>query len=351
MVGSIGSPDPPAPLPSDGVAAGYRTLLEGAALVDREDRVVGRMWGRDPAKMLNGLITNDLSKPDPTRAVYGAMLTPKGRMITDLRAIDVTSAGGSELLFDVPSVVGDQVAAHLKKFVPPLFARWELPAAWTVTGVYGPEAARTITAVFGQEPEPGEDTVLPITLGGVTGVAVATAITGSVGYDLLFPSGSAAQVRAALLEAGAVPVEFEALEMVRVEAGRPRYGLEMTEETMPAEVYSWKGAMERAVSFSKGCYTGQEVVVRLAHRGHVNRNLRGLLLGTAEAPPHRTAIYRPEDGKEIGWVTSAVASPRHGQTIALGFVRREIDPGAEVRVGSTEGPRATVAELPFQSAH
>ncbi|HKP77484.1 MAG TPA: glycine cleavage T C-terminal barrel domain-containing protein, partial [Longimicrobiaceae bacterium] len=102
----------------------------------------------------------------------------------------------------------------------------------------------------------------------------------------------------------------------------------------------------RAISFSKGCYTGQEVIIRIAHRGHVNRHLRGLLLGDAPAEPGMR-LFSPETGRDVGWLTSVTRSPLLGQTIALGFVRREVEPGATVRAGSVDGAKATVAKLPF----
>jgi folate-binding protein YgfZ len=144
-------------------------------------------------------------------------------------------------------------------------------------------------------------------------------------------------------------VGFGALETLRIEEGRPRYGRELTEETIPTEAFESTGLMSRAISFHKGCYTGQEVIVRIAHRGHVNRNLRGLLLGEAPAPAASAPLFHPETGKEIGWVTSSAHSPRAGQTVALAFVRRELGPGDRVRVGAADGAEATVSSLPFGS--
>jgi folate-binding protein YgfZ len=141
-------------------------------------------------------------------------------------------------------------------------------------------------------------------------------------------------------------VGFDALETLRIEAGRPRYGAELTEEVIPTEAFEESGLMERAVSFTKGCYTGQEVIIRIAHRGHVNRHLRGLLLGDA-APEPGTRLFSPESGKDVGWITSVTHSPLLGQAIALGFVRREMEPGATVRAGLADGAVATVVKLPF----
>jgi glycine cleavage system aminomethyltransferase T len=106
--------------------------------------------------------------------------------------------------------------------------------------------------------------------------------------------------------------------------------------------------MERAVSFGKGCYTGQEVIVRIAHRGHVNKHLRGLLLGDAPAPAPGTRLINPATGKDAGWLTSVAFSPMLGQTVALGYVRRDVEPGMAVRVGDAEGAEARVVRLPFE---
>jgi aminomethyltransferase len=106
--------------------------------------------------------------------------------------------------------------------------------------------------------------------------------------------------------------------------------------------------MERAISFTKGCYTGQEVIIRIAHRGHVNKHLRGLLLGDGPAPAPGTRLFGGEAAKDVGWLTSVAWSPMLGQTVALGYVRREVEPGADVRVGGADGAAARVVKLPFE---
>jgi folate-binding protein YgfZ len=121
----------------------------------------------------------------------------------------------------------------------------------------------------------------------------------------------------------------------------------MSEATIPTEAWEATGLMSRGISFTKGCYTGQETIVRIAHRGHVNRHLRGLLLGDAAVPGYRTPLLHIENGKEIGWTTSATESPLAGQTIALCYLRREIGPGDRVKTG--DAGEATVSALPFQA--
>ena len=331
-------------------AAEYRAVREGAGLAERGDRARIRMWGKDPARMLHGLITNDLLKADAGRGVYAAMLTPKGRMIADLRAF--LRADG-EVLVDLAAASLEGTRDHLKKFVPPMFAKWADATDGTAhLGVYGPHGREVLARALGTEvPALAEDAFVEPELDGARLLVAATREAGlEEGYDLFVPADGAAALWRALREAGARPVGFGALETLRIEAGRPRYGAELTEETIPTEAYESAGLMERAISFSKGCYTGQEVIIRIAHRGHVNRHLRGLRLGDGPAPAPHARLHHPETGKDVGWITSAAFSPLLGETIALGYVRREVEPGMEVRVGAADGAPARAAALPFARA-
>lgn len=328
--------------------AEYRVVRESAGIVLRTDLGIVRMTGRDPVRMLNGLITNDLAKAERGRAVYGAMLTPKGRTITDLRAVRVDS----DVLFDFPMAAAEEVTAQLKKYLPPMFARWAMDEDAAIMGVYGPRSIELMEALTAAASDSTEDMVLEATIAGVPVLTIGTSIAGrEPGVDILVPGAGGETVWDALVEAGsgvgARPVGLAALEVLRIEAGRPRFGHEITEESLPAEVYGATGLMPRAVSFDKGCYTGQEVVVRIAHRGHVNRSVRGLLLGGAPTPAERTPLHRAGDGKEVGWITSSAHSPMMGETIALGVVRREVEVGERLRVGEGGGEEAMVVELPF----
>jgi folate-binding protein YgfZ len=157
------------------------------------------------------------------------------------------------------------------------------------------------------------------------------------GIDLIAAAAEAGRLRDGLLAAGAVEVDAAAAEIVRIEAGRPRYGAEMSSSTMPAEA----GIVEAAVSFTKGCYIGQEPVARLHHRGRPNRHLRGLRLDAQAAPGDALRLGE----KEVGAVGSFCVSPAHGP-IALAIVRREAEPGAELTVGE-DGVTARVVDLPF----
>lgn len=328
-------------------AAEYRAVRESAGVAERGDRARFRLWGKDPARMMHGLITNDLLKAQPGQGVYAAMLTAKGRMIADVR---VFRRADGEVLVDVAREALEGTREHLKKMVPPLFARWaDATDEITEIGVYGPRSRELLSGVLGTEvPALAEDAFVEPELGGARVLVAATREAGGEeGFDVFIPTDRAAELWTALRDAGARPVGFGVLETLRIEAGRPRYGMELTEETIPTEAYESAGLMQRAISFHKGCYTGQEVIVRIAHRGHVNRHLRGLLLGDAPAPAARAPLYNAETGKEVGWTASAAFSPLLGQTVAMGYVRREIGPGGEVRIGAADGPPARVVDLPF----
>lgn len=334
--------------------AEYRAVREGAGVAERADRARIRVWGKDPVRMIQGLVTNDLAKSPAGQGVYAAMLTPKGRTLAELRIFRRELPGGVEVLLDLPREALEGTRDHFRKFIPPMFAKWgDVTDTLCALGVYGPRAREIVAAVLDCElGEMPEDAHLEAEFAGAPVMVAATRAVGlEAGFDLFAPAEVTAELWIALLshgrKGGARPVGFGALETLRIEAGRPRYGAELTEEVIPTEAFEESGLMERAISFSKGCYTGQEVIVRIAHRGHVNKHLRGLLLGDAPTPAPGTPLVHPETGKEVGRITSVAFSPQVGQTVALGFVRREVEPGASVRAGAGDGASATVVRLPF----
>ena len=323
-------------------AAEYHEACTGAVAAERSDRSIVRVHGRDPVKMIQGLISNDIVKAPPDRAVYATVLTPKGKMVADVRVL----RHGPDLLLETDAGAAEGLMQHLRKFVPPLFAKFEdANAAWGELGVYGPHARVVLTAALGMAlPEKTvEDDLHTGELDGAPVLAIATAYFGVPGFDLLVSASALGNVWQALASAGARPVGHATLDVLRIEAGSPRWGAELTDATIPLEA----GLRERAISETKGCYTGQEVIIRILHRGHVNRHLRGLLLGDAPAPTPGTELLRPDDQKKVGQITSAVWSPKLGQAVALAYVRREVEPGTRVLLGSPAGPSATVVMLPW----
>ncbi|HET7232957.1 MAG TPA: glycine cleavage T C-terminal barrel domain-containing protein [Longimicrobium sp.] len=333
-------------------AGEYRAVREAAGLAERGDRARIRMFGKDPVKMIHGLVTNDLLKAAPGQGVYAAMLTPKGRTIAELRIFRRELPTGIEVLIELPREALAGTRDHFKKFVPPMFAKWaDVSESVAQLGVFGPWARDIVSRVLGIDPPRGEDAHAEAEFGGVPVTVAGTRYVGlEDGFDLFADAEAAGALWTALAEAGARPVGLGTIETLRIEAGRPRYGADLSEDVIPTEAFEESGLMERAISFGKGCYTGQEVIIRIAHRGHVNKHLRGLLLGDAPAPQIGTRLINAETGKDAGWLTSVAFSPMLGQTVALGYVRREVEPGATVRVGAAEGAAATVARLPFERA-
>jgi folate-binding protein YgfZ len=330
-------------------AGEYRAARDGAALAERGERARIRMGGRDPVKMIHGLVTNDLLKAPPGQGVYAAMLTPKGRTIAELRIFRRELPGGVEVLVEMPREALDGVREHFRRMVPPMFAKWaDASDDIAELGVYGPRSREIVGRVLAIDPPAAEDAHAEARLGETPVMVAATRYVGlEDGFDLFAAAADAGALWDALVAAGARPAGLGAIETLRIEAGRPRFGADLTEDIIPTEAFEEAGQMERAVSFTKGCYTGQEVIVRIAHRGHVNKHLRGLLLGDAPAPAYGTRLVSADTGKDVGWLTSVAHSPMLGQTVALGYVRREVEPGASVRIGAPDGAPAVVATLPF----
>jgi tRNA-modifying protein YgfZ len=306
--------------------AQYRQLREECGLLDRSERGKLMVSGGEAAEYLQGQLTNDVEALDPGEGAYAALLDRKGHIQADMRVLRPTV---DELWIDTEAAALEAVRRHLETYkIGREVAIADLTAERAILSLIGPRSAE----LAGTSPL-SENRCETASVAGVACLAVGT----EAGIDLIAKAGDAAPLREALLAAGAAEVGPEAAEIVRIEAGRPRFGAEMSTETMPAEA----GIVERAISFSKGCYIGQEPVARLHYRGRPNRTLRGLELSAPAAPG--TSLRLGE--KEVGRVGSACVSPARGP-IALAIVRREAEPGAELAVGE-DGVTARVIDLPF----
>jgi tRNA-modifying protein YgfZ len=302
-------------------------------LVGRSRGVI-RVRGRDPVRMINGLATADLGAVTPERGTYAAFLTAKGRMVADARIFRAVPAEPAELLLDVAPSALAPLLGHIGRFVPPLFATAEDETGiWAVIGVYGPGSSDLVGRDAAWTAP--EETVIAVEDGGF---AVRTRIIADDGWDLFVPATLEGVVTDRLIGRGARPGTPEMLEALRIAAGQPRWGRELTEEVIPLEA----GLLDRAISQTKGCYTGQEVIVRILHRGHVNRHLRRLVF-EGGAPEHGTPLFAPDEARPRGVVTSSVEN--EAGALGLGYVRREIDPPAELHVGWPDRPRVRVEAL------
>ena len=260
-----------------------------------------RMFGRDPLKMIQGLATNDIAGAPVDTSVYTTFLTPKGKLIGDAR---VLRRADGDIWIEADGAAADNIAAALKKSVPPLFAKFELTDLKVVRG------------------DPGE-------------IPHFAALSNPFRPDVR-------EVIAEAVPGAALPhdaAEMRDEDAKRIEAGEPKWGAELTEDVIPLEA----GLKDVAISQGKGCYTGQEVIIRILHRGHVNRHLRGVLTGAPEVPAAGSELLK--DGKVVGKITSAAYSERFEQAIALAYVRREIEPGATLQM---DGRDVTVVEIPFK---
>jgi folate-binding protein YgfZ len=306
--------------------AQYRQLREECGLLDRSDRGKLIVSGGEAAEYLQGQLTNDVEALSPGDGQYAALLDRKGHMQADMRVLRTST---EEIWIDTEPEALGAVRRHLETY--------KIGREVTVVDV---SAERAIFSLVGpRSVEIAATAVLPEYAGEATDVSgVACLAVGTAdGVDLIARSTDAEHLRKALVAAGAVEVGPEAAEIVRIETGAPRFGAEMSAETMPAEA----GIVERAVSFTKGCYIGQEPVARLHYKGRPNRHLRGLELSAPAAPGASLRLGE----KEVGRVGSACVSPARGP-IALAIVRREAEPGAELAVGE-DGVTARVVDLPF----
>jgi folate-binding protein YgfZ len=312
---------------TDTLAAELAILRDGCGLVDRSERGKLALTGGEAKAFLQGQLTNDVEALSPGEGLYAAFLTHKGKMLGDLRVLDL----GDELLLDTERSALQELFTMIHRFK--LGRDVELHKRTLERGLLsliGPAARRVAGAL---DLPAAEHSCRRAEIAGADVVLAAT----DVGVDVLCPSQDTERVGAALEDAGARPVSETAAECLRIELGRPRFGLDMDEGTIPQEA----GLNDRAVSFTKGCYVGQETVARLFYRGKPNRHLRGLRLSAPAAPGDELHLGE----RAVGTVGSAVVSPDHGP-IALALVRREAEPGSSVAVGPEAAP-ARVVELPF----
>jgi folate-binding protein YgfZ len=319
----------------------YRALREEAGFLDRP-RGMLTVGGADAAEYLQGQLTNDIEALEPDEGCYAALLDRKGHLQADMRVLRLDNGASSASRPGAPSATGEiwldlepettgRVLKHLRTYsIGRDVEIDDVGSEWAITSLIGPAAGR----VAGFERLGPEHRQAFRNWEGVEVLGVAT----DLGIDLITRAEGAAALRELLVAAGAVEVSEDAAEILRVESGRPRFGRELSEATMPAEA----GLEERAISFTKGCYIGQEPVARLHYRGKPNRHLRGLRLRAPAEPGQALSLGE----KEVGRIGTAAISPALGP-IALAVVRREAEPGETVEVA--DGGTAEVVELPFDA--
>lgn len=291
--------------------------------------------GEKAKESLGGLVTNDVVALTPGHGHRAAALTAKGRVIALVRVFD----RGTDLLLDCEPESAEGFVSMIRKYVNPRTAKFAVVTETTACiGVHGMEAASALAPLVGMDVS---------AISSLPPLGIVTSPDGSFdvirstelsvpGFDVVGSRDAIATLRSALGQAGVHEIADADAEVARVELGLPRFGVDMDAETIPQEAnLDTLGA----ISFTKGCYTGQEVVARIHFRGHVNKHLR--FLNTPE-PLTRGAVVLDATGKEVGDVRSAVVSPKRGP-LSLAMVRREVEPGSEVQV--RDGDRTITARV------
>lgn len=380
---------PEAPVPRVPVSPGYRAAVHGAAVIRQRSRRFLSVEGVGPEQMLKGILSGKIPEPLVSRdgpwlsgtAARSAVLTPKGKMITDLR---ISPMPGGGFLLDLPAAGIPGVLAHFKKFINPRFATvTDATGDLGMLTVVGPGGADVLGSVLRLDrPLPGEEDVLVRLRGEDPDLFLLSNVDVlPPALDLMVPLSVLEEIRGRLEDQGARALSHSTWEVLRIEAGTPAFGVDMTEDTIPVEA----GIEDRVIDYGKGCYTGQEVIIRLRDRGRVSKHFRRLLLGDAEPPLPGTRLFpcpvpsepgstrasdpspgvlpaQPSGGEgvpntpgqrvrnhaagSVGWITSACASPRFDQTVALGYLKRSVEPGERVAVGEAGGPSGVVEALP-----
>ncbi len=322
----------------------HSSVRERVGLADLSFRGKFRVTGTDRVRFLNGMVTGDVAHITEGGGVAAAQLTPQGKVLAVLRILAASEA----FWVDTDAVCREKVLDTLNKYIIADDVTIEdVGDEWALLHLAGPGARSLLQDLLGHAPalhKEGEH--VEETLGRHQVRIIRWDWTGEEGFDLWVRSEAAPDLWTLLLEkgrpAGIAPVGMAAWEILRIEAGLPRYGVDVDERYLFMEI-----GREDWVSFTKGCYIGQEYVIRIAHRGHVNKKLSGLTLSGTTVPRTGDPIRTGE--KEIGTVTSATFSPSLQAPVALGFLHRDfLEPGTAVTITRDGTPLpATVTALPF----
>jgi folate-binding protein YgfZ len=329
--------------------AEHAVLCESAGVIDLSFRSRLCLTGADRARFLHGQVTNDVKSLRAGSGCYAALVTAKGKMQSDLNIYCFQD----ELLLDFEPGLAGMVTQRLEKYIVADDVQVvDVGPHYGLLSVQGPYAVTVVreTGLCNETP------ANPFSFVKVAGATLGEIHLmnqprlGSAGFDLFVPTASLGAVAdkliAAAQSAGGRTCGWQAFEAARIEAGIPRYGADMDETNIPIEC----GIEERAVSYSKGCYLGQEVINRIHSFGHVTKTLRGLRLAADLNALPVKGDKLLHTGKEVGYITSALASPVLKMNVALGYVRKEVNQlGTELTLRSTSGESlVSIVELPFK---
>jgi tRNA-modifying protein YgfZ len=311
---------------------GYKAVRDGGAgLIDLSSRGRLRIGGSEAVMFLNGLITNDMKTLAEERWMPAAFPTVQGRLIGAVRVMRTSDS----FLIDTDRGSHEAILRSVSRFtLAGDFKVTDLTDETALMSLQGKGAVAVVEKTFSMSELP-RDGVVEVEWKETPVTVIRATHTGEDGFDFVIDSAHGAELRQALIDAGAEPVDEETFEVLRVEAGIPVYGRDMDESNVVTETN-----LDDAVSYTKGCYIGQEIIVRIKHRGHVAKKITGLQFEPDQKIEPGT-VLKSADDKEVGRVTSTVFSPKLNETIGLGYVRYEyLAPGTILSA-------ATVTELPF----
>jgi glycine cleavage system T protein len=325
-------------------AAEYDAVREAVGLIDLSHRGLLQITGPDRVTFLQGMLSSDVQALRPFEGHFSTILNQQGKVLADLRVLCAVNS----FYLDFWAPLKDKIIAHLNRYLVADEVEIEdRTEEYTTLSLQGPRSEALMVEFAGQARLPDQLAHHAMLTTGDPAICVVRAShTGESGFDLIIPKAELVAVAQRLTEIGrrfaAAWIGQEALEILRLEAGIAQYGTDITEDNLLLET-----GLDNHVSFTKGCYLGQEIVERVRSRGHVNRKLRGLLIGGATPARHGDAIRA--DDKQVGMITSSVNSPRLGRAIALGYLQRDYwEPGTQVTVSSLAGlSTALVTEPPF----
>ena len=341
---------PQIPGSDSGTATEYAAVREqGAGVVGMSSRGRISVGGLEAVQFLNGLITNDMKTLGVDTWMPAVFPNVQGRLIASVRVIrfkDIQTDKNvcPSYLIDTETATHNLVMTTLQRFtMAGDFRVTDLTSKTAQFSVQGPDAERVVQSVLGDVTNLDVNGAAKIKWQENEVAALRASHTGANGFDLITEATAADALWRALVSSGATPVGDETFEILRIEAGLPRYGIDMDETNVVTETN-----LDDAVSYTKGCYIGQEIIARIKYRGHVAKKLVGLSFGESTNAAPGDSI-RSADDKDIGRITSITYSPHLKQTIALGYVKYDyLAPGTNVKVisGETE-VKANVTELPF----
>jgi glycine cleavage system T protein len=328
-------------------SAEYAAVRSAVGFIDLSHRALLQLTGADRVSFLQGMVSNDVKALKPGEGQYATILNQQGKVLGDARVL----CSENSLYLDLWEIIKDKIAEHLNRYlVADEVEIADRTNEYSIISLQGPQAEACLRGLLGQAEFPGRMAEhRMVNIDGAQVCVVRASTTGETGYDLIIPRPHLKNIAEQLTEAGkqfsGAWVGEDAHDVLRVEAGIPRYGIDFTEDNLLLEV-----GLDHAVSFTKGCYLGQEVVERIRSRGHVNKKLVGLILEGQEPAGRGDVVFA---AKPVGTITSSVHSPALKKPLALGYVYKDYW-SPETRLSLQHDGvsiEARVAALPFVRPH